>query len=153
MRSPRLPTQARTTALVSARVRNLERRSPVGPRIYVGTVGVDGVDDQLAANPFGFRPGDTPGPVPFQNGWTNAFLLDFDGNPGDGLWFRWVGHGVQVVFGGGITGGTDGSVFATLDGVPLPDAVQPGIDGFPDGSGAFKWQLLRTGDLVYLGAL
>lgn len=169
MRSPRLYDLARTVALVSARVRNLERRSPVGPKIYVGTSGVDGAnapdggtawEAKLASNPYGFRPGDTPGPPPFLNSWTNAFLLDINGNPGDGLWYRWVPHGTQVDYGGGITGGADGSVFATIYGVGLPDSSKPAIDGFLNGSGGFQWQLLipgsggaGSGDLYYIGAL
>lgn len=160
MRSPRLPNQARTTALVSGRVRNLERRSPVGPRIYVGSSGVDGVDAQLAANPYPFRPGDPIGPPPFLNGVTNAFLLDANGNAGDGLWYRWVPHGLQVDFGGGITLPADGTIFATLVGVPFPDSSKPALDGLLDGSGAFHWQLIvpgsggaGTGDLYYIAAL
>lgn len=145
----------------------LKRRSPVGPRIYIGTDGVDGVGtdaadgiNRLKANPYPYRPGDTPGPPPFLNGVTNAFLLDLNGNPGDGLWYRWVGHGIQVDYGGGITPPDDNTIFATLFGVPFPTSSKPAIDGFLDGSGGFKWQLLAPGsggagtaDLVYLGAL
>lgn len=160
MRQPSQPSTPRSVTRVGGRARGLERRAPFGPKIYVGTVGVDGVDAQLAANPFPYRPGDTPGPPPFLAGVTNAFLLDLNGNPGDGLWYRWALHGIQVDFGGGIVAPADGTVFATIHGVPFPDSSKPAIDGFLDGSGGFKWQLLvpgsdgpGSGDLVYVGAL
>lgn len=132
-----------------------------GPRIYIGTAGVDGVDAKLAANPHPYATGDTPGPSPFLNGVTNAFLLDINGNPGDGLWYRWVPHGIQVDFGGGIT--VPFSIpfaFATLVGVPFPDSSKPAVDGLLDGSGLFQWQLVvpgsagaGSGDLVFLDSL
>jgi hypothetical protein len=43
----------------------------VGEWITVGTAGLDGVDSLLAANPHPYATGDTPGPPPFENGWTN----------------------------------------------------------------------------------
>lgn len=43
----------------------------VGEWITVGTDGVDGVDALLAANPHPYATGDSPGPPPFLNSWTN----------------------------------------------------------------------------------
>lgn len=123
----------------------------VGQRIYVGTDGTDGVDGQLAANPAPYATGDTPGPPPFVTG-TNAFALDADGNPGDGLWYRETPHGVQVVCGGGVSGLSPGDVIATLIGVALPDAAQTKVLADTT-SNAFTAQLLPSGDLVYVGPL
>lgn len=123
----------------------------VGGRYYVGTEGVDGVDDQLAQNPDPRQTGGTIGPPPFVTG-TNAFALDADGNPGDGLWYRETPHGVQVVCGGGLTGLSPGDVIATLTGVRLPDSAQTRVLA-DTSSKAFTAQLLPSGDLVYVGPL
>lgn len=123
----------------------------VGPWIYVGTDGVDGVDDELAANPPPYATGETPGPPSFTTG-TNAFANDADGNPGGGLRYRWEPGGVKVNCGGGITGLSPGDVIATLVGVPLPDKGEPILDT-DTASNAFTAQLLPSGDLVYIGAL
>lgn len=132
----------------------------VGPRIYIGTAGVDGVDAKLAANPTPYATGDTPGPPPFLGGVTNAFLEDINGAPGDGLWYRWETGGIRVDFGGGITLPADNTIFATLVDVPFPDSSKPAVDGLLDGSGLFQWQLVvpgsggaGTADLVFLTAL
>lgn len=123
----------------------------VGVWINVGTAGVDGVDDELAANPTPYATGDTPGPPPFVTG-TNGFALDADGNPGGGLRYRWAAHGIQLDTGGGITGLADGDVICTLIGVPLPEKVQRILDA-DDATGAFQAQLLPSGDLVYISPL
>lgn len=123
----------------------------VGKRIYVGTVDVDGVNDQLAENPDPRQTGGTIGPPPFVTG-TNAFALDADGNPGDGLWYRDTPHGVQVVCGGGLTGLSPGDLIATLTGVRLPDKAQTKVLA-DTASNAFTAQLLPSGDLVYVGPL
>lgn len=127
----------------------------VGQWIYVGTDGIDGVDDKLAANPHPYATGDTPGPPPFANGWTNAFLEDADFNAGDGLRYRWAAHGVQIDCGGGITGGADNTVITTVivGSVPLPVTPKPGVDALLDGTGVFMYQLEANGDLVYLSAI
>lgn len=160
MRQPNQPSTPRTVNRVGGRTGKVERRSVIGPRIYVGTVGVDGVDAKLAANPYPYRPGDTPGPPPFLNGVTNAFLLDDNFNPGDGLWYRWVPQGLQVDFGGGITTPVDHTVIATIYGVALPDSSKPAIDGLLNGGGGFQWQVIvpggggvGTADLLYLNSL
>lgn len=125
----------------------------VGPWIYVGTSGEDGVDDKLAVNPSPYATPDMPGPPPFQNGITNLFAEDDDGNPGDGLRYRWTIHGVQIDCGGGLANVTDDTVITTLIGVPLPDSPKPGLDALVDGSGGFTWRLEPNGDLVFLSAL
>lgn len=127
----------------------------VGIWIYVGTEGVDGVDAKLAANPYPYATGDTPGPPPFQNGWTNLFAEDDDFNPGDGLRYRWASHGIQIDCGGGITGGTDGTVITSIDvaSTPLPDSPKPYMDSLVDGTGVFMARLKANGELVFLSAI
>lgn len=125
-----------------------------GPWIYVGTAGVDGVDAKLAANPHPYATGDTPGPPPFENGWTNLFGEDDDGNPGDGLRYRWEAGGPKFDCGGGLIGGADNTVITTIDvgSVPLPDSPKPGVDGLVNGDGVFMWRLKANGELMYLSA-
>lgn len=155
MRQPSQPSTPRGVTRVGGRARNLERRAPFGPRIYVGTPGVDdgaGIVD-YTKNPWPYRPGDPIGPPPFVNGWTNAFLLDSLGNPGDGFNYRWVPHGIQMDCGGGITGGANNTIFTTLLGVPLPSSSKPYTDALLDGTGVFTAQLLPSGDFLFISLL
>lgn len=126
--------------------------------IYVGTSGVDGAtapdggtawEANLDRNPHPYAPGDDPGPPPFTTG-TNAFALDNDGNPRDGLRYCYGPHGVQLDCGGGISGLSLGDVICTLIGVPLPDTGKQFKD-LTDGTDEFVAQLLPSGDLVYIG--
>lgn len=75
--------------------------------IYIGTLGVDGVDELLETNPHPYQPGDTPGPQPFQNGYTNQ---------GGGLPpVGWAINNVNSIFlNGAYTGDYDDDVIFTF---------------------------------------
>jgi hypothetical protein len=82
------------------------------PWIHIGTVGVDGVDYLLKQkNPQPYQYGDTPGPPPFQNGWTNAIAAA--GGNYEPVAFRW-GWDNHLEIKGAFTGGADGTVVFTL---------------------------------------
>lgn len=91
------------------------------PAIYIGTLGDDGADDFLNANPPPFNPSlegeQAPGypagtlipyvNIPFQNGWTNYL------NGYSPVWFMVNVEGFMEIH-GPITGGSPGSVVFTL---------------------------------------
>lgn len=71
--------------------------------IYVGTKGLDGVDDFLATNPHPFQVGDIPGPIPFIPPWTNSL----NGNPPVSFYKDSSG---RVFVTGGFVGGSNDSI-------------------------------------------
>jgi hypothetical protein len=75
------------------RLRSLEASG--SPWIYVGTVGVDGVDDLIS-----------PDSPPFENGWTNSLGVDLP------VSFTRINGWVHIR--GGFLGGPDGSVVFNL---------------------------------------
>lgn len=88
------------------RIRYLERGG--SPLIYVGTAGIDGVDDLL-----------TPDSPPFENGWTNSL-----GDPGPVRFTRL--NGIVHIW-GGFEGGADGTTIFTLPVGYLPSYQQPAV--------------------------
>lgn len=86
------------------RLSDIERGG--SPLIYVGTVGLDGVDDLL-----------TPDSPPFQNGWTNSL--------GRGGPVRFTRLNGLVHIWGGFTGGADSTVVFTLPAGYRPEFLQP----------------------------
>lgn len=125
--------------------------SAPGPFVYGGTVGVDGVDAKLTANPHPYADGDTPGPTPFLNGVSNAFYVDALGHVGDGFRYRQVPHGIQLDCSGGFTGVSDGLEIMQLPwGPPTTKADHA---AFVDGSGGFYYTLDPDGIFTYVRAL
>lgn len=110
------------------------RINGVGPWIYYGTPGVDGVDAELAANPHPYATGDTPGPSPFVNSWTNSFI-----NGVSPFRARITPMGIQTQ--GGVTGGADMTVLTTLVGVPAPDYNVPDSNSADDLGSVFTFMI------------
>lgn len=108
------------------------RINGVGPWIYYGTPGVDGVDAQLAANPHPYATGDTPGPSPFVNSWTNSFV-----NGVSPFRARITPMGIQTQ--GGVVGGADNTILTTLVGVPPPDYFVPDSNSSDDLTSVFTF--------------
>lgn len=111
------------------RLRGLERSG--SPRIYVGTAGVDGVDDLI-----------TPESPPFQNSWTNSLGVD------DPVWFTRINGWVHI--GGGFLGGADGTVVFTLPvGFRPAGRVGPIPIGTSDVAHVSTCYIESTGDVVF----
>lgn len=121
-RPPKAPSVQRSLTFGAGRSSALERRyyELQAPWITIGTDGVDGVDALLAANPHPYATGDTPGPDPFENGWTNGFDLLPSGDTAGPLQYRY-----HPVFGlelrGEPKGGADLSIIAHLTDLPTLD--------------------------------
>jgi hypothetical protein len=109
--------------------------------IYVGTTGVDGIDSLLAANPHPYATGDTPGPVPFDNGTTI---------PANPLAFAKLDK--ALLLGGGHTGQT---IFQSIFSLPssyTPAKDQPIQYMFNDFSALAAANVQADSQVLYMGS-
>lgn len=110
------------------RIRGLERSG--GPFIYVGTFGLDGVDDLL-----------TPDSPPFKNVWTNAL-----GNY-PAVSFTVVNGWVHIR--GAFVGGANGTVVFTLPPGYRPSHRQPFICGTASPAHYATYYVDPNGDVTF----
>ena len=102
-----------------------------GMPIYVGTVGVDGVDDLL-----------TPESPPFQNGWTNAL-----GDEPPLSFVRSVTGFIHL--NGAFFGGGNGTVIFTLPVKYRPAKTQRFVIGTTSDTHYATYHILTTGEVVF----
>lgn len=110
-------TDARRATRTVQTTRRLERRTYDWFKIYVGTPGVDDIDDLLASNPAPYATGQSPGPVPY-NG---TSTVDPDGRF-EPVWFARDNNG-EILIGGHPVGGAAGASIFTLPVGWRPDFV------------------------------